>query len=107
MAPSSSIATPRSINHQAPSTRPPLSVIRRRPNPAHGPSHNTSRYQRHPRHATHLCGQAAVAVHVAEVHLATWRQHAVHLLQHPRLVWRQIDLQGRTQARKVQEDEQA
>jgi hypothetical protein len=31
----------------------------------------------------------------------------VHLLQHPRLVWRQIDLQGRTQARKVQEDEQA
>lgn len=43
---------------------------------------------------THLGGQAAVAVHVAEVHLATWRQHAVHLPQHPRLVGGQVDLRS-------------
>lgn len=48
----------------------------------------------------HLSGQAPVAVHVAEVHLAAGGQHAEHLAQHTRLVGGQVDLQGKGVAQR-------
>ncbi len=43
---------------------------------------------------THIRGQTAVAVDVAEIHLPARCQHAEHLPQHTGLVGGQVDLRG-------------